>query len=425
MTFYASTYTWPTSSISFTVVGDGARDGSGEVVLHNDRFVLRAPGSFSYATGQSGTRTLRTIIDDRPALLRGEVFALDGELGLRVDELRVGSNDDRPTYTDVSAVFEHLGSVCSYRHEDGAQRSVFDPINLPALDDAVPMSATLPSATDTVTIVSASSVGLDEFESHLDALQDLLTFASDSPVGRLSLCATDASGRTVEILGRERFAPFERPSRQPIEHQLRLSGDWTQTVIDRWWAARGTLRPIPQLLAALRYQPGYIEADVILSAAAIEALASRPDVGEAPRLSSTDAQPILDALDGLRGLNEDQRAVVSQIKGEITRTTLHSKTELLLNGLNTVALANTRVSIDDWLPKFKRTRNHIAHGNGGTASDVWSDGALLRAVRDANRVLLSLAFLNHLGVPDAALERAAERLGNRYAGHHRATGVFR
>lgn len=425
MTFFASTYEWPTRSVEFTIVGDGGRDGSGDVVLHNDRFVLRAPGSFSYATGQSGTRTLRTIIDDRPALLRGEVFALDGELGLRLDELRVGSDDGLPTYTDVSAVFEHLESVCSYRHEDGAQRSVFDPINLPALDDAAPMSAILPSATDTVKIESASSVGLDEFESHLDALQDLLTFASDSPVGRLSLSATEASGRTVEILGRERFAPFERHSRQPIEHQLRLSGDWTQTVIDRWWAARDALRPIPQLLAGLRYQPGYIEADLILSAAAIEALATRTDVGEAPRLSTDDAQPILDALDALTGLSQDQRAVISQMKGEATRTTLHSKTQLLLSGVNTVAVENSRVSVGAWLPKFKRTRNHIAHGNGGSSSDVWTDGALLRAVRDANRVLLSLAFLTHLGVPDAALERAAERLGNRYAGRHRATGIFR
>lgn len=372
-----------------------------------------------------GGSRLRTTIDDRPALLRGEVFALDGELGLRVDELRVGSDDDQPTYTDVSAVFEHLGSVCLYRHEDGAQRSAFDPINLPGLDDAAPMSATLPSATDTVKIVSASPVGLDEFESHLDTLQDLLTFASDSPVGRLSLSATEASGRTVEILGRERFAPFERPSRQPIEHQLRLSGDWTQTVIDRWWAARNTLRPISQVLAGLRYQPGYIEADVILSAAAIEALASRLDVGEAPRLSPDDAQPILDALDALTGLNQDQRAVISQMMGEATRTTLHAKTELLLSGVNTVAVENSRVSVADWLPKFKRTRNHIAHGTGGSASDVWTDTALLRAVRDANRVLLSLAFLTHLGVPDAALERAAERLGNRYSGRHRTAGIFR
>ncbi|MFT4157336.1 MAG: hypothetical protein QM630_05320 [Microbacterium sp.] len=370
-------------------------------------------------------RTLRTIIGEQPALLRWTVFVIDGELGLRVDELRIGSDDDQPTYTEVSTVFEHLGSVCSWRHEDGAQRSPFDPISLPALDDATPMSALLSSATDAVKVVSTSPAILDEFESHLNALQDLLTFALDLPVGRLDLSATDLFGRTVEIYGRHRFAPFERASRRPIEHQLRLSGDWTQTVIDRWWAARATLRPIPQLLAALRYQPGYIEADVILSAAAIEALASRTDIDEAPRLTNADAQPILDALNGLRGLNEDQRAVVSQIKGEITRTTLHSKTELLLNGVNTVALANTRVSIDDWLPKFKRTRNHIAHGNGGSTSDVWTDSALLRAVRDANRVLLSLAFLAHLGVPAAALQRAAERMGNRYAGRHRSTGIFR
>ncbi|THG34027.1 hypothetical protein E6C70_11445 [Glaciibacter flavus] len=119
------------------------------------------------------------------------------------------------------------------------------------------------------------------------------------------------------------------------------------------------------------------------------------------------------------------QAILVESEMLATRTTLHSKTERLLSGVHPVALAYTRVSIDNWLPKFKRTRNHIAHGNGGSTTDVWTDGALLRAVRDANRVLLSLALLTHLGVPDAALERTAERLGNRYSGRHRPTGIFR
>ena len=425
MTFFASTYDWTERSLAFTVVGDGARDGSGEIILHNDRFVLKAPGCFSYATGQSDSHILRTAIDSRPALLRGAVFAIGGELGLRIDELRVGSDDDQPTYTEISAVFEHLGSICSYRLEDGAQRWPSIPISLPALDNAVQMVATLPSGVDAVRIASETAVVLDEFELHLNALQDLLTFASDLPVGRLSLEATEASGRKVEIHGRERFAPFGRRPTNPIEHQLRLSGEWTQTVIDRWWTGREALRPILQVMAGLRYQPAYVEADVIFSAAAIEALATRTEVGEQPRLSETEALPILAALEALSGLSLDQRQVVGQMKAEATRTTFQSKVDLLLAGLNAVALANSRVSIADWLGKFMKTRNDIAHGNGGFASDVWTDSALLRAVRDANRVLLSIAFLTHLGVPDAAVERAAERLGNRYSGSHRSTGIFR
>jgi hypothetical protein len=424
MTFFASTYEWPTGCMEFEVIGEGAYDGSGEIVVHNDRFILKAPGCFMYATGQPKARTLKTTIDGRPALLRGDVFAIDGELGLRLYELRIGSDDDEPTYVEMSAVFEYLSSVCSYRPEDGAQRSAADPIDLPALIHAAPMSAVIPSSTNTVRLIAASATVLDEFEPHLEALQDLLTFALDMPVGRLSLSATDTAGRVVEIHGRERFAPFGRPPRRPVEHLLRLSGTYAQAVMDRWWDARETLRPIPQLLAGLRYQPGYVEADVILSAAAIEAFATRTDVGEDPRLSNDEAQPILNALDGLVELNENQKTIVSQMKHEVTRTTLHSKMELLLARVSPVAIANSRVSTADWLPKFKRTRNHIAHGNGGSVSDVWTDKETLRAVRDANRLLLSLAFLTHLGVPEAALERAAERLGNRYSGQHRSTGIF-
>jgi hypothetical protein len=424
MTFFASTYEWPTRCIEFVAIGEGARDGAGDIVVRNDQFILKAAGCFTYATGQRAMRTLKTTIDGRPALLRGGVVVIDRELGLRLDELRIGSDEEEPTYIEAVAVFEHLSSVCSYRPEDGAKRSALDPINLPGLIDAAPMSAVLPSSTNTLRLIAASATVLDDFESHLETLQDLLTFALDMPVGRLSLSATDMAGRVVEIHGRERFAPFGRPPRQPVEHLLRLSGTYAQVMMDRWWDARETLRPIPQLLAGLRYQPGYVEADVILSAAAIEAFATRTDVGEDPRLSNDEAQPILNALDGLVELNGNQKAIVSQMKHEVTRTTLHSKMELLLARVNPGAIANSRVSTADWLPKFKRTRNHIAHGNGGSVSDVWTDKETLLAVRDANRLLLSLAFLTHLGVPEAALERAAERLGNRYGGQHRSTGIF-
>ncbi|UIP57157.1 hypothetical protein DSM26151_00100 [Agromyces marinus] len=426
MTFYASTYEWPTQSIEFTAVGYGARDGAGEIVQHDVRFILKAPGCFSFATGQPETRTLRTSIDNRAALLRGGIFILAGQPGLRIDELRVGSDEEQPRYTEVLATFEHLDSICSYRCDDGAQRSMSAPLTLPALEDAGQMSATFPSAPGSVTIASPVPVPLDAFETHLDALQDLLTFAADMPVGRLSLSATDEGGRTVQIHGRDRYAPFARPLRQPIEHQLRLSGEWAQTVIDRWWAARESLRPIPQVAAALRYQPGYVEADVLFSAAAIEALATGTDVGEQPRLSDGDAQPIIAALDSLSGLNNDQRQIVAQLKADTRRTTFRSKVRLLLATVSDTAVGNSRVAVEEWLPRFIETRNSIAHGSNDTrpSRSIWTDSALLRAVRDANRVLLSLAFLAHLGVPDAALERAAERLGNRYGGRHRPTGIF-
>lgn len=426
MTLFASTYEWPTTTIHFNATGQGAHDGSGEVVTRNDRFVLKAPGCFSGATGQPSGRTLRTTIGDEPALIRGTLFVIDGDLGLRVDELRVGSDDDQPIYTHVTAVFEHLTSLCTYRFDDGAKRPLSAPITLPALDGAASMRAVIPSAVDTVRIEAASARALDEFESHLAALQDLLTFASDLPVGRLHLSATDVEGRNVDVFGRERFAPFNKAPRQPIEYSLRLSGDWLHDVVDGWWLAQETLRPIPQLVAGLHYQPGYVEADVILSASAIEALATRTVVGESPRLSDGDAAPILAALGTLTALNADQRQVVAAMKAEASRTTLRAKVELLLATVDSTAIENARITLPNWLPHFIATRNGIAHGGRGSrpTQDIWIDDELLRTVRDANHVLLALAILTHLGVPGAAIECAAERLGVRYGARHRAASIF-
>ena len=426
MTLFASTFEWPNSALDFVGVGAGATNGLGEIVTRADRFILKSPGHFSFATGQSGVRTLATTVGGAPALVRGVVFGIDGDLGLRIDEVRLGSVGDQPTYLSVTAEFEHLASLCCLRREDGAARSPSEPLEIPALGSASAMTAILPSAANAITITAIAPAPLEEFEEHLVALQDLLTFAADIPVGRLRLVATEASGQVVTILGRERYAPFGRSERKPIEYLFRLAGDWTQTVIDRWWAARAELRPVPQILAGLRYQPGYVEADVILSAAAIEALATRAAVGERPRLSEVDAAPIIQALDALDGMNSEQRQFIANVKGDASRTTLRSRVDLLVSSMNATALRSSALSVGDWLPRFIETRNSIAHGSTGSRRnrDIWTDDGLLRAVRDANRVVLGLAMLTHLGLADAVIERSGERLGVRYGMNHAGTSIF-
>lgn len=426
MAFFASTFDWPTNTIDFASVGPGARDGTAEVVARADRWILKSPGSFSGGTYQPSGRTLTTTIDGVPTLIRGAVHVIDEDLGMRVDEIRVGSIDESPTYTSVTAQFEHLSSLCSYRHEDGAARSAREPLALPALGDAATMSVFLPSATDTVVITAVTPAPIEAFEEHLTALQDLFTFGADMPIGRLRLDATETSGDVVQIVGRERFAPFQRNARKPVEHILRLSGEWTQAAIERWWEARTEWRPITQIISGLRYQPGYVEADVILTAVAIEALATKTLLDERPRLSATDALPIVEALDALEGMNFDQRSLISGLKSELSRTTLRSTVDQLVSRLGENALGGTRLSVDEWLKYFIKTRNGIAHGGpglGGTR-DLWIEGDLLRAVRDANWVMLVLALLQHLGAPDSAIDRAAERLGVRYGTRHGDSEIF-
>jgi hypothetical protein len=47
-----------------------------------------------------------------------------------------------------------------------------------------------------------------------------------------------------------------------------------------------------------------------------------------------------------------------------------------------------------------------------------------RALRDATKVILSLATLAHLGVPDPVLSRASERLGVRYGVRHVDSAIY-
>lgn len=353
-------------------------------------------------------------------------MAIDGDLGLRIDELRIGSVVDDARYISVTANFEHLSSVCSYRPEDGAARSPSQALVFPEADGASEMSAVLPDGADTITLVAPGPVPLEEFETQLAVFQGLLSFAADIPCGRLAFVATEPSGQTVQILGRDKYAPFERKARLPIEYSLRFSGEWLQQVIDRWWAAHSNWRPVPQIVAGLRYQPGYVEADVILSSAAIEALATEMLQHPEPSLSDEAAQPIRDALQTLQEMSPAQKETISRLKNELSRTTFRSKVRQLVTGVDSETWRQSRVSMEDWIGLFIKARNGIAHAAPGLngQANIWNEGDLLRSIRDANWTVITLVILCHLGVPAAAISSAAERLGTRYGTRHRSSRVF-
>lgn len=144
----------------FHAISDGARDGSAEVIEKADRWILKSPGNFSDSSGQPGLREVSTEIDGAPALIRGCIFAVDGDLGLRVDEVRVGSADPNAQYTKVTATFEHLSSAFSYRREDGAARSLASPLLFPEVEEAPQMVVTLSSGADAITLVAPEPVSL-------------------------------------------------------------------------------------------------------------------------------------------------------------------------------------------------------------------------------------------------------------------------
>jgi|GEM_PF-1546358 len=426
MPLYASTFQWPDPVISFVSLSSGARDGDAELVEKSDRWILKAPGHFSGSTGHSGQRILSTTLNGEPTLIRGSEFVIDGDLGLRVDELRVGSVEPDAEYVSATANFEHLASACTYRPEDGAARDADQALIFPALDGAPAMRAELPRRVTVITLSADTPMHLDAFETQLTTFQDLLTFAADQPCGRTSLSLTDRSGNDVRVFGRDKYQPFNRKTRKPVEFSLRLVSDQTQRVIDRWWKDHDELLPVTQIIAGMRYQPGYVEADAILSAVAIEALATAALSTSRPPLSVEEAEPIIIALDSLSGMNHAQNDAIKRLKGELRRTTFRSKVKSLIEGVAPEQWRLSRVDVDEWIKLFIKARNGIAHAAPGLSggANIWKESELLRSIRDANWTVVTLVLLTRLGVPDAAINRAAERLGTRYGVRHSGTSIF-
>lgn len=420
MALYAGSYKWP-ASIEYEIVEAPGLARTGTVEVVDGRYVLRPSKGFAFSTIESSKRTLKTQIDGVPSVLLGHVFVLDGVAGLRIDEARIGTDDPDEVFTVVDAVFELLESLCIWRYEDGAARSASASLTLRDIAPTPAMSLVLDASGHAV-IRAVAATTLDDFDQHLAALQDLICFAADYPAERLSLVATNPTGTKVTILGRNRFPPFGRVPRQGVEYLMRFGATYAQEVISGWWNARTLLRPVTQVLAGLRYQPGWIETDVNILAACVELFGQvQFPSAVSRRISVRDFGKIETALDSLSGLTPSQRDFINFIKSSAggRPQKLEESIDALIADLGqTIHKAGINTSV--WKPALLEARNGVSHA-GGAGGLVDSE---LRAVRDATRVVLSLDLLHQFGLPDIALERASDRLKVRYSSGHRATSVY-
>lgn len=376
--------------VEFTVVGVDAGSGHGVLVGDAGRVLLTTDYGFSYTTGRSAVRELHGSIDGIPVSMSGSIWVKAGKVGLLLSEVRFGSDELAPEYVSVRAIYEHGGLASGYRFEDGAGRSLNDPLTLPALGVARAMTLRYPVG-DAVVVETADPAPLEEFDEHLAAWQDLLTFAEDQPIGRLGLTAIDTSGRTVTIHGHDRYAPFGKSARQPIEFVLRLGGTYAQDVLTGWWRARADLRPVPQVLAGTLYQPGFVESELIALAAVAE------HTGR------------------------------TLLPGAARPTHYRDVLRMIAAGLGTGIVQAAKVDADEWGDHLLWARNDIAHQGAPNAfrGSQYVTEAESRAVRDATRVLTTLTLAQHIGVPASVLDRAAERFGVRYSVRHWDTSIFR
>jgi len=376
--------------VEFTVVGVDAGSGHGVLAGHGGRVLLTTDFRFSYTTGRSAVRELQGSIDGIPVSICGSIWVTAGKLGLLLSEVRLGSDELAAKYVSVRAIYEHGGLASGYRVEDGAGRNLGDPLALPALGVAGAMTLRYPVG-DAVVVETTDPAPMEEFDDHLAAWQDLLTFAEDQPIGRLELTALDTAGRTVTIHGHDRYAPFGKSARKPIEFVLRLGGTYAQEVLEGWWRARADLRPVPQVLAGTLYQPGFVESELIALAAVAE------HTGRTLLPGATRSAHYRDVL------------------------------RFIAAGLGTEIVQATKVDAEEWGNHLLWARNDIAHQGAPNASRgaQYVTEAESRAVRDATRILATLTLAQHIGVPPRVLGRAAERLGMRYSVRHWSTSIFR
>ncbi|MBK4348957.1 HEPN domain-containing protein [Lacisediminihabitans changchengi] len=416
MTLFASDFPWPVPSL--TIIIEGRTNAElAETIVVEDRLMLRKASGFPYNSVSPGVK-LRTELNGVQAVLSGQAM---GPTDFQVDQIWVGVDDIPELVAEVSATFEHLAIACTPLKKGIAPTAV-GPLTIPTLDHARPMTLVIAVDGTSMTISSAECAPLDEFDTHLAAFQDLLTFLVDEPSGRGALNVKTCSGEVAVVHGRVRFPRAMPPVHRESRPFISLTGPGAAIGVARWWEARKKLRPVTEIAAALNYAPpSLVEADLAVSAAALDRLLSLSR--RLPRrFSKADVIAAADAIDSTAIDPVVKTALLQAVKGTLNATPLRAKIDEMVRRLGPIVLGNAFLEADTWVPAFMEIRNAIAHGSG--KSGIWTDDALLRATRRANRIMLALALLSYLGASDRILSLAATDLGNKHAKWHRRGPIF-
>lgn len=335
--------------------------------------------------------------------LRGMPMVVKGSLKLRIDDLRVGSADPDELFVRATPFYDYANAAVSYYTRDGAARSPQEPLALPALDDAPAMSLVYaPQAAGfPIELHCEGGASVEQFETQLDALQRLITFAAQRSSTRHLLTVQNTVGTDIEVYRGVVVSPQPAESVDYRDFPLRLSRANTQAILNRWWAMMSDLRPIPQIMTGLRYKPGYLDSDFFLLATVLD------------RLS--------DAWTNVPGLlSDEQYEGIKEVALKLdlpeqfkidNRAVFHSRMVALLDTLGADVWEKARIDRATWLASMKRHRNLVAHSSEQRqAHREFMSGPGLRALRAATDVIITLIVAQHLGVEGGSLLFAADRL---------------
>ena len=346
---------------------------------------------------------LRGSSDRGPFYLLGMPIVVNGIRRLRIDDLRIGSGDPDELLISATPFYDYANAVVRYYTRDGAARFPNDPLDLPALDGAAAMSLVYAPRADgfPIELRCKGGASIEQFETQLDALQRLITFAVQQPSTRHLLTVQNGAGTEIEVYRGVTVTPRPAESADYRDFPLRLSRANTQTIVDRWWAMMEDLRPIPQIMTGLKYQPGYLDSDFFLLATVLDRLSD----------AWTNVPGLL-SEEQYEGMKEtaSQLIVPEQFKID-NRPVFHARIVALLDTLSDEVWEKVRIDRDSWLASMKRHRNLVAHSSEQRqAHREFMTGPGLRALRAATDVIVTLVVAQHLGVEGDALVFAADRL---------------
>lgn len=241
---------------------------------------------------------------------------------------------------------------------------------------------------------------IEQYETQLDALQRLITLAARHAATRHALVVENRAGVEIEVYRGVAVDP-RPPSRLDYrDFSVRLARADTETIIERWWGMMDDLRPIPQILTALRYESGYLDSDFFLLATVLDRLSDAWTTAVRPM---TDGQ-----YEGMKDA-ASRLSVSSDLFNN--RPVLQARIEALVDTLGRDVWNELHIDRDSWISSLKRHRNLVAHSLEQRRPDrEFMTGPGLRALRDATDVVATMVVAQHLGVGGEPLRFLAMRL---------------
>lgn len=262
-----------------------------------------------------------------------------------------------------------------------------------------------------LTVTSPEPKSLDEWDAIGKKLQDLLTFAMDSPCAilRETLVPSDVVRTREATETRSMITSFaqqivvgdpEAPSVEARKAFFTLGRDGIefQSVIERWWEVHSQFNVACDMILGLRYlKGGYLQTDLITAVGAAEAL--HEGLGFDPPMSKREFAAVKESL--LDQVTEEHKTWLREKLGHNSRT-LRTKLIDLADSIDPEVVALVLPNREAWAAATKNERDPVAHGGKDMSSDPW----LLNAIVTTTTAVVLLNLLQQLGIPKERLRFA-------------------